>query len=38
MRDMIIIDGSQGEGQVLRTALSLSAITGTEIELTKLEY
>ena len=40
MRDLITIDGSQGEGggEVLRTALSLSAITGTEIELTKLEY
>lgn len=31
MKDMITIDGSMGEGggQVLRTALSLSAITGT---------
>ena len=40
MKDLVTIDGSQGEGggQVLRTALSLSAITGTEIELTKLEY
>ena len=35
---MITIDGSQGEGggQVLRTSLSLSAITGTEIELKKI--
>ena len=40
MKDMITIDGSQGEGggQVLRTALNVSAITGTEIELAKLEY
>ena len=39
MKDMVMIDGSQGEGggQVLRTALSLSAITGREIELTKWE-
>ena len=38
MKDLVTIDGSQGEGggQVLRTALSLSAITGTEIELRKI--
>ena len=38
MRDIVTIDGSHGEGgeQVLRTALSLSAITGTEIELKKI--
>jgi len=38
MEDFVKIDGSMGEGggQVLRTALSLSAITGTEIELTKI--
>ena len=38
MKDLVTIDGSQGEGggQVLRTALSLSAITGTEIELKKV--
>lgn len=35
MKDFMTIDGSMGEGggQVLRTALSLSAITGMEIEL-----
>ena len=39
MKDLVTIDGSQGEGggQVLRTALSLSAITGREIDLTKWE-
>ena len=38
MKDIKKIDGSMGEGggQVLRTALSLSAITGTEIELRKI--
>lgn len=38
MNDFVTIDGSMGEGggQVLRTALSLSAITGTEIELKKI--
>jgi len=38
MKDFVKIDGSQGEGggQVFRTALSLSTITGTEIELTKI--
>ena len=38
MKDLVTIDGSMGEGggQVLRTALSLSAITGTEIELKKI--
>ena len=38
MNDIVTIDGSQGEGggQVLRTTLSLSAITGTEIELKKI--
>ena len=38
MKDFVSIDGLQGEGggQVLRTALSLSAITGTEIEFRKI--
>ena len=38
MKDFVTIDGSMGEGggQVLRTSLSLSAITGTEIELVKI--
>ena len=38
MADYIEIDGSMGEGggQVLRTSLSLSAITGTEIALKKI--
>ncbi len=38
MKEFITIDGSQGEGggQILRTALSLSAITGTEIALTNI--
>ena len=38
MKDVITIDGSQGEGggQVLRTSLSLSAITGAEIEFVKI--
>ena len=38
MKDIVTIDGSMGEGggQVLRSALSLSAITGTEIELRKI--
>ena len=38
MKEMITIDGSMGEGggQVLRTSLSLSAITGTEVALTKI--
>ena len=38
MKDLVTIDGSMGEGggQVLRTSLSLSAITGTEIEIRKI--
>lgn len=38
MEDFVKIDGSLGEGggQVLRTALSVSAIMGTEIALTKI--
>lgn len=38
MKDYVAIDGSMGEGggQVLRSALSLSAITGTEIALKKI--
>ena len=38
MKDMVTIDGSRGEGggQVLRTSLSLSAITGTEIEIKRI--
>ena len=38
MRDFVTIDGWMGEGggQVLRTSLSLSAITGTEIGLVKI--
>ena len=38
MKDLVTIDGSMGEGggQVLRTSLSLSAITGTEIEIKKI--
>ena len=34
MKDKITIDGSMGEGggQVLRTSLSLAAITGHELE------
>ena len=28
---MIIIDGSEGGGQILRTALGLSAITGKDV-------
>ena len=38
MRDMVTIDGSRGEGggQILRTSLSLGAITGTGIEFEKI--
>lgn len=38
MDDVVMIDGSTGEGggQVLRTSLSLSAITGREIEIAKI--
>ena len=38
MKDKITIDGSRGEGggQVLRTALSLAAVTGHELELVKI--
>ena len=38
MKDKITIDGSMGEGggQVLRTSLSLAAITGHELELVKI--
>lgn len=38
MNDVVTIDGSTGEGggQVLRTSLSLSAITGREIEIAKI--
>ena len=38
MKEKITIDGSKGEGggQVLRTALSLAAITGHELELVKI--
>lgn len=36
--DLVIIDGSQGEGggQILRTAISLSAISGKPIEVTNI--
>ena len=38
MKELITIDGSMGEGggQVLRTSLSLAAITGHELALTKI--
>ena len=38
MKDWITIDGSQGEGggQILRTSLTLSAITGREAEIEKI--
>ena len=38
MSEFVTIDGSQGEGggQILRTSLTLSAITGTEIEISKI--
>ena len=38
MKDKITIDGSMGEGggQVLRTSLSLAAITGHELEIVKI--
>ena len=38
MKDKITIDGSMGEGggQVLRTSLSLAAVTGHELELVKI--
>ena len=38
MKELVTIDGSMGEGggQVLRTSLSLAAITGHELELVKI--
>ena len=38
MKDWIMIDGSQGEGggQVLRTSLTLSAITGQPMRIEKI--
>ena len=38
MKELITIDGSMGEGggQVLRTSLSLAAITGHELALAKI--
>lgn len=33
-QDLILIDGTQGGGQVLRTALSLSMITGRAFRMT----
>ncbi|WP_337862291.1 RNA 3'-terminal phosphate cyclase [Nitrososphaera sp.] len=38
--DVVVIDGSQGEGggQILRTAVSLSAITGRPVEITNIRF
>ena len=36
MADLVVIDGSIGYGQVLRSAVSLSALTGTPIRITNI--